>query len=278
MRVCLIGAGWGAISAYKSLNKSFNTVCAKTNDPALLEMLRPEEIIHSMSDAESFDLIICAGLKDIVPASITKRGHIFNIHYSLLPKYRGLHSTVWAILNGEKEVGLTIHQMNEKIDAGSILHQHTIKYSGQTSTEIMLQCNDYIENKLGSILKEYISGNLKLSKQDEEHATWVCKRNLDDCLIDFDASIESIKLQFKALVKPYPLPSLIVNNARYEVTNVRFKESNYLMTNGRVVNIDNEGAWVKVNGGLLIIQSIVDSNNKSVDIDLAFKIGMRLKT
>jgi len=50
------------------------------------------------------------------------------------------------------------------------------------------------------------------------------------------------------------------------------------MTNGRVVNIDNEGAWVKVNGGLLIIQSIVDSNNKSVDIDLAFKIGMRLKT
>lgn len=277
MKVGLIGDGWGAISAYNALSKSFDMVYVKTNDADLLSMLRPNEIIHTMSEVQNFDLVICAGLKDILPPSLLGRGHIFNIHYSLLPKYRGLHSTVWAILNGEKEVGLTIHQMVEKIDAGAVLHQHAITYSGQTSTEIMTQCNSYIEKELGNILKNYISGTLTLSAQNESCATWVCKRNLDDCLIDFDASIENISLLFKALVKPYPLPSLIANNARYEVTSARFKESNYFMTNGRVVNIDNEGAWIKVNGGILIVQSIADSNNKNTDIGLAFKIGMRLK-
>lgn len=55
------------------------------------------------------------------------KNKIINIHYSLLPKYRGYHSTVWAIINDEKYLGLTIHEMSEYIDDGDIIYQYKVE-------------------------------------------------------------------------------------------------------------------------------------------------------
>lgn len=58
-------------------------------------------------------LVITAGYKPLIPQEVIEKSKIINIHYSLLPKYRGLHSIIWALLNGEEYVGYSIHEIDQ---------------------------------------------------------------------------------------------------------------------------------------------------------------------
>ena len=107
-RIILIGDGWGAISAFKSLQKLPNHIIVLTDDEDILAE-KPDRITNL--DGLKNELLIFAGYKPIVPIDILDNNTCINIHYSLLPTYRGLHSTVWAILNDEPKLGLTIHLM-----------------------------------------------------------------------------------------------------------------------------------------------------------------------
>lgn len=276
MKICLLGDGWGSIAAYRSLNKDYSSICVQTNDQDLKKELRDEDTLLDSLTNHEFDIIICAGYKDLISADFLEKNKVINIHYSLLPKYRGLHSTVWAIINGEKELGLTIHEMNEFIDDGSIIHQFVIEYNEHTAKEIMELCNLYIEENLSEIVKKYLDGKVIAVPQIKKDATWVCKRNLDDCLIDYNLTIKILKRYFKALVRPYPLPAIVIKKHRYEIIKVDFAKSDYLMHNGRVVNIDNEGAWIKVEDGFLIVKKLLDHSGNTKTPSEVFSLGMRL--
>lgn len=276
MKICLAGDGWGAVAAFKSLTKLIDNLFILTNDSELIDLIRPNDsLVRSLYDLD-VDYIVCAGYKPIIKPDLTDKMNIINIHYSLLPKYRGLHSTVWAILNGEDKLGLTIHLMNQYIDDGPVIYQKEIQYNSQTSTDIMEACNLFIEDNLCTIMSDFINGKIVPIKQDKSQATWVCRRNLDDCIIDFNCSISFLKRFFRALVKPYPLPMIIVRGKRYQVTDYLLIERNYHMKNGYVVNIDNEGVWIKISDGLLIIKSITDMNEHKIENTELFKIGMKL--
>jgi methionyl-tRNA formyltransferase len=102
-----------------------------------------------------------AALPHILPASVInvpKLG-IFNKHSSILPHYGGVYPIFWQMLNQEHEMGITVHQMNEKIDEGSILHQKKIPLDlknsfdsnyefiiGKTS-EVLSEAFDLLESK-----------------------------------------------------------------------------------------------------------------------------------
>ena len=141
-----------------------------------------------------------------------------------------MHSTVWAILNNEKYLGLSIHEINEYVDDGPIISQYVIEYKDETACEIIELCNEYVRINLGSIIESYLEGTIKAVKQSYHEATWVCKRNLDDCFVDFDWSVDFMRRFFKALVLPYPLPRLKIKNELYEITSAEFLEREYYMT------------------------------------------------
>ncbi len=69
------------------------------------------------------DLNVVVAYGQIIPAPVIyfPRHHSLNVHFSLLPKYRGAAPVQWAVLNGEKETGVTIIELNEKMDEGAIL-------------------------------------------------------------------------------------------------------------------------------------------------------------
>jgi methionyl-tRNA formyltransferase len=79
-------------------------------------------------------------------------------------------------------------------------------------------------------------------------------------------------------VYPYPLPRIKYQNKTYELLKVDLVEKSYYMTNGRVVNIDSDGVWVKIEDGLLVIKELIDveTDKKILSSDI-FKIGVRLK-
>ena len=138
--------------------------------------------------------------------------------------------------------------MNEYIDDGPILYQHRIKNVGQTSKEVIVACNEHISLNLSKIISKLNTGALESTAQNKDDATWVCRRNKEDCLIDFNNQIEYLQLFFRALVEPYPLPQVIVKEQRLEISKYDLVLARYL-DNGRVVNIENEKAWIKVENG-----------------------------
>lgn len=74
------------------------------------------------------DLLISAHYRNIIKNNVLDlfRGRAINVHPSLLPKYRGTFSSVWAIINDEKYTGITFHFMNEKVDDGNIILQKKV--------------------------------------------------------------------------------------------------------------------------------------------------------
>jgi methionyl-tRNA formyltransferase len=278
-KICLCGEGWGALAALDGISLRFHKIAVVSDDKTIINYAKSRgfQVERSIFEVNA-DIYVCSGFTKILDKSFLDSKVVLNIHYSLLPKYRGLHSTVWSLLNDEPYFGLTIHLMNEFIDDGPILHQYKFENMGQNSREIIEACNQYIAINLSQILDDYLTSKIKFIPQDKKEATWVCRRNLDDCLIDFEQSINYLALFFRALVEPYPLPRVKTERHNVEIVRSELILSDYNTTNGRVVNIELDRVWIKILNGFLIVSEIRDCTTKSpLRIDDVFKIGMRLK-
>lgn len=258
MTIYLAGEGWGNESAYKGLCKQFSDIRHIT-DITLTE-LKDETIVF-------------AGYKPLVPYEVLYNNKCINVHYSLLPKYRGLHSTVWSILNDEDYLGLSIHLMTEFIDDGPIIHQYRIKNDKvKTSNEFMGMLNAYIADNLGYIIGDYLNGKIITAENDKSKATWVGKRNHQDCKVNFNSDLHYLQCFFRALVEPYPLPYVEYKGEELKITKVGFHPVNVDTHIGRILNIDNDGVWVKAKDGYLIIKELKNQNDDKVELS-RFKIG-----
>lgn len=279
-QICLAGDGWGAVAAYESLKKTFNNIDVITNDQAVLDLLNPKhKRIKDFSQTQS-EFIICAGYRPIITKEQLLKWTFINIHYSMLPKYRGQHSTVWAILNDEDELGLTIHLMSEYIDDGPVLYQYSIKNDRQnSSTYYMESFNKCVQENLGQVVLDFLEKKISPIPQDKSQATWVGRRYKKDCKIDFHKDNVYLKNFFRALVPPYPLPYIKINktNKEYSIRKASLIERKINTHIGRILNIDNEGVYVSSKSGYVILEEILDENGSLVD-NFQFKIGTFLNT
>lgn len=273
-KIVVVGDGWGAVAAIKGLSKFRMPVYAISNDSDVLTVA-PRQLQCDLADFAN-DLLLFAGYKPIVPASVLRRNTCLNIHYSLLPNYRGLHSTVWAILNDEDYLGATIHLMNENIDDGPIIYQYKVVNDRvKTSTQYMELFNAHISECIGQVLCDFLDEKIVPQKQDKSQASWVGRRNEKDCMIDFSKPIAYQKAFFRALVCPYPLPYIVHKEQKYVVTKASFHPSSVQTHIGRILNIDNEGLWVKCADGYMVLQELRDADNQVVPVSV-FRIGQYL--
>lgn len=115
------------------------------------------------------DIIFSVSLPQLIPArlfSIPKYG-IFNIHTSLLPKYRGVLPVFWALLNGETKIGSTVHMVNEKIDYGDIIIQDTFEVEPEDTLEKCMEKGKVLGAKLAIRCLELIErGTMQATKKD----------------------------------------------------------------------------------------------------------------
>ncbi|MBY3673509.1 MULTISPECIES: formyltransferase family protein [Vibrio] len=271
------GSGHGGIVALKSLQNEFKCIYVLSEDENINAILRPcDKRIKDFMDVD-VKVVVCAGYMKIVSRKYLASKTFINTHPSLLPKYRGVHSLAWAMLNFEKRLGFTIHLMNENIDDGPILEQFEIEYKDETSKEIYLKFEDYVETRLGRVVKDFCEGKILPKEQDKMAATWVARRNLRDCLIKYEYTIEYIERMFKVLVRPYPLPMIELRGNVYEITSASFIKTNYYTDIGRVLNIENRDVYIKVSNGILVVKElrVLDENVTVYPSDI-LKLGERL--
>ncbi len=256
MRIILAGTGKLGEICLRTLQMQYSVDIVAANNENLIHLKRDSDrIINSINESDC-EYVFLAGWYPIITKEDLKLKKYINLHGSLLPKYRGIHSIFWMIMNGEKQLGYTVHEVNERVDDGDILYQFKFDYCNQTVGQVHELFYQDIKKKLGEVLNSYINGKLKLSKQDFTQATWVPRRNLDDCIVNFDMPNLYLRRFFRALTEPYPLPRVMHKNSIYEIVDSEIIDCDYYCQTARVVNTDDNGVWCKVKDGFLLIKKI----------------------
>ena len=170
-------------SAVSIWAKDHNIKCLK---PEKLDDKFLDELFH-LTDQEKIDIYVVVAYGKILPETLIKYPpkKTINVHYSLLPKYRGASPLESAIQNGENETGVTIQEIEYKLDSGPILAIQKVPID-TTTTKIKLK-EELIEggaNLLIKTLNQIKDGTINKIPQDENQATFCGKIKKEDGLID----------------------------------------------------------------------------------------------
>jgi len=129
----------------------------------------------------------------------------YNMHGSLLPKYRGRVPVNWAVLRGERETGATLHRMVEKPDAGEIVSQQTVPIlPDDTAHDVFGKVTLAAEMTLDRVLPALIAGTARHVMPDLKAGNYCGGRKAEDGRIDWTKSAQEIHNLVRAVAPPYP--------------------------------------------------------------------------
>ncbi|MFZ3035656.1 MAG: formyltransferase [Rugosibacter sp.] len=129
----------------------------------------------------------------------------YNMHGSLLPKYRGRVPVNWAIIHGERETGATLHQMLEKPDAGGIVAQQAVPIlPDDTAGEVFDKVTLAAELALDRVLPDLIQGRITPQAQNLAAGSYFGGRCAADGRIDWHQPAATVHNLIRAVAPPYP--------------------------------------------------------------------------
>ncbi|MDG0843304.1 methionyl-tRNA formyltransferase [Staphylococcus equorum] len=182
------------------------------------EKLAQSEDLKALIDLNA-DLIVTAAFGQILPESLLaspKLGAI-NVHASLLPKYRGGAPIHQAIIDGEKETGISIMYMVKKLDAGDIISQRAIEIEQQDDVGTMHEKLSFLgANLLKETLPSIVNGTNDSIAQNESEATFASNINREDEKIDWTLPAEQIYNHIRGL-SPWPVAYTVMDEGNLKI-------------------------------------------------------------
>jgi len=228
------------------------------------QRIKDEEIINQIKKLNP-DLIIVAAYGKIIPKDILdlpKYGCI-NIHASLLPKYRGASPIQTAILNGEKETGITIMVMNEKMDEGDIIAQIPEKiYNNDTSESLHNRLSKTGANFLIKTLPDYINKKIVPQKQNNKSATYTKIIKKEDGKINWQQNSYKILRQINAFT-PWPSAYTFIDQKRFKITKAQAIDKDSEKQNGTIILFENKIA-IACSKSILLIEKWQPEGKKEI--------------
>ena len=233
---------------------------AKVRDPEFQETLK----------GIAPDLIVVAAFGQIIPKTILTlpRFGCINIHASLLPKYRGAAPIQQAVIDGEKESGVTIQKMGEGLDTGDMISKEVVVLSkeeagGSLFDKLSKAGADLLVKTLPSIF----DGTAVYEKQPEESPTpYAAMITKQMGLLDFTKSAEVLERLVRGL-NPWPSAYTFLNGKTLKVWKSSVGEEKGSALPGTVVKTDRRGIHVACCDKTLILEEIQLEGKKRMDAD-----------
>lgn len=241
------------------------------------EKLKSEEFIRTLQeiDADLFIVIAFRMLPEIV-WSMPPLG-TFNLHASLLPKYRGAAPINRAIMNGEKETGITTFFLKHEIDTGDMIEQRTIKINDEDNAgTIHDKLMELGADMVVSTIDHIINDTLNTKPQPDGEFINAPKIFKEDCHIDWTNSSTDIHNQIRGL-SPYPAAySTLIDNSgkEFPIKIFESKLSNMPLECLKPGEIKHNGKnmWIATGDGMLEIVSLQPAGKKRMDVS-SFLLG-----
>jgi methionyl-tRNA formyltransferase len=289
-KLLIAGFGQPLIDLYLGLKHQFDVIGVipdyhrRQQFPSFYEFLEKENIpilSFDMVANNQPDAVIVINYNKIINCSQVPDCYLLNIHMGLLPVYRGNNANSLAILNGEKKVGYTLHQVSDILDGGDIFYkfEYEIKEE-ETYYHAKKAINFDLLNVLPKVLAEILEG--KISPVSQEGAEFIYAGKLypeDGALCNWEFETDEIINRFKIFARPLGTGlKMRFRDNFLEISKIsrikNFKKSKGFP--GAIVLTNANGSiWVKTLDAAISIDELLIDGKPVLPITL-FKIGERL--
>lgn len=166
------------------------------------------------------DLILSVYYRNMISSKILALPRLgaFNMHGSLLPKYRGRAPINWAVLHGESRIGMTLHRMVKSADAGAVVDQEGVEIGPRdTAEQAFRKVMPCARRVLARQIDALLAGTAKETPQDDTQATYFGGRKPEDGRINWRQTSQQVFNLIRAVTDPYPGAFTDVGAARLMV-------------------------------------------------------------
>jgi len=223
------------------------------------------------------DIYVIAAFGQILSKEILDQPRLgcINVHASLLPRYRGASPIQRVILNGEKETGITIMQMNEGLDTGDILYSKSLELAPDETFETL---HDRLMNLGGETLLEALplieAGKITPAPQDDSLSNYAPLIKKEDGKIDWKKSSVQLYAQVRAF-NPWPGAFTRLDGKVLKIWGAEPAEGKG--NPGEVISVDKKSFTVACGEGALKIVSLQPEGKKKMDT-ASFLLGNKIET
>jgi len=240
-----------------------------------LLVIQPEDFKDKQSQTQlallNPDVMVVAAYGQILPKAVLEIPKLgcLNIHASLLPRWRGAAPIERAILEGDREIGISIMQMNEGLDTGDILLDRKCMISNRETAQTL---HDTLSNIGANAILETLNifPTLKARPQQNNNATYAEKVTKDEAQIDWHQSAEQISRVIRAF-NPRPIAYTNAMAKQFNNRVLRIIEAeivNRQTTNspGEVIKYDKDVCYVATSSGVISLKKVQLAGKKEVSI------------
>lgn len=228
MKICIAGKNQIAVNALRFLidqihfNKTDLLVCINKTDNGVdswqpsLKLFAERNDINVVTLDEIYEIenliFISLEFDKIIRTNKFRTDKLYNIHFSLLPSYKGMYTSIFPILNGEKYSGVTIHLIDDGIDTGDIIDQ--IKFEigiNDTCRDLYFKYLAYGQKLFEKNIRKIIENNINATPQFSFGSSYYSKRSIDFEQIKIDLNKTSFEIhnQIRAFIfEEYQLPKV----------------------------------------------------------------------
>jgi len=231
---------------------------------------------YSLSKA---DIIYSIEYRKIIEDCIINKYFFVNCHGGILPQWRGFSCNAWAIINGAKEIGYSVHRMNGKLDDGDLFFIKKIPIdSNQTYADVHEKMIQSIINETPQILIEIAGGKRKGIPQKGSFA--YCNKFSREMGMLSNFNVPSVYLYnlYRCMAKPlgsglfFQFKGVIYNVGVIKIGS-DYGVTNYIGVPGKIINISDEALWIKTLDNCVLLSDIRDSDNRKVNLYKTFRNG-----
>ncbi len=224
-----------------------------------LPVYQPEKMSGSDEMAELMTLgadgIVTAAFGQFLPTKLLDSvDFAVNVHASLLPKYRGGAPIHYAIINGDKEAGVTIMEMVKKMDAGDMIAKASTPITDEDNVGTMFEKLAVIGcDLLLKTLPDYIAGNIKPEPQDESKATFSPNITPEEERIDWNKSAREVFNHIRGLY-PWPVAHTLLDGKRFKIYEASLAEGQGQP--GQIIEKGKETLVVATGDGAISLKTV----------------------
>ena len=195
------------------------------------------------------EITVVSSFNQLLKRDIVRESRFINVHYSALPRYRGRANVNWAMINGDRHCGITIHMIDNCIDSGNILFQDLVSIEpSDTAASLYQKMNVIQHDKLGQVVLQVAQGYRGVP-QDESSATYCCGRLPEDGEINWAGSAASIDRLIRALYPPFPPAFTFFRGSLLAIRRAEVREGVDKFVGrvpGRIIRRSLDRGWVDV--------------------------------
>ncbi len=225
-------------------------------------------------------LIVVVAYGRILPASILGLAPYgcVNVHYSLLPKYRGAAPAAWTIINGETKGGITTMRLVEKMDAGPIYLQEEVALAAsETAGSLQAKLTPVGARLLLETIRRIKEGSIVPRPQDETQVTFAPIIKKENGLIDWTQAAIEIERRVRGF-SPWPSAYTYLQGKLLKVHRAAVVAKDPMVGRpGEIIKADGHGFWVASGSGVLSLEE-VQLENKNRLSGIEFLRGARIRT